>query len=251
MKCTGSCSSSPSFCYIYHMTTIVQDLFSSLVHLFYPHSCDGCGRDLARTENILCLRCQRRLPATGFQLYTGNPVERALWGRADISHGMAGYYYAPASLLQRLIHRFKYHRRKDIALHLGRQLGRMLQQSAWLYEISCIVPVPLHAARERRRGYNQAALLAEGIAAVTQKPLAAQAMRRTSPAGSQTRSNRISRWENVAHVFSVCDNPAVQGRHVLLVDDVITTGATMEACSHALLAARAQVSVCSLAFTSN
>jgi ComF family protein len=229
--------------------SIVNELLSSLVHLFYPHSCDGCGRDLARREDILCLRCQRRLPATGFHLYTGNPVERIFWGRVNISHAMAGYYYAPASVLQRLIHRFKYHQRKDIALHLGRQLGGMLRQSAWLYEISCIVPVPLYAVKERRRGYNQAALLAEGIADVTQKPLAAHAMRRNSPTGSQTSRGRASRWENVAQAFSVQHSEALRGQHVLLVDDVITTGATAEACSRALLGVSAGVSICSLAFT--
>ena len=231
--------------------TTVKTLLSSLVHLFYPHTCEGCGRDLARTEQILCLHCNRKLPATGFQQHPHNPVEKIFWGRVNIRHAMAAYYYTQASMLQKLIHQFKYHQRKDIALHLGRQMGHMLLQSAWLYEIDCIIPVPLYAARERQRGYNQAALLAQGIAAVVQKPAVPHAIQRMQHAGSQTRRNRTSRWENVSRVFAVKEPDTLQGRHVLLIDDVITTGATTEACSQALVAARATVSICTLAFTSN
>jgi ComF family protein len=225
-------------------------MLSSLVHLFYPHICEGCGRDLVRTEQVLCLHCSRRLPATGFQQYTHNPVEKIFWGRINIRHAMAAYYYTQASILQKLIHQFKYHQRKDVALHLGRQMGQMLLQSAWLYEIDCIVPVPLYAARERQRGYNQAALLANGIAGVVQKPLLPHVLERSMQVSSQTRKNRTDRWANVSRVFTVKKPGELQGRHVLLVDDVITTGATTEACSRALLAAQATVSICSLAFTS-
>jgi ComF family protein len=228
-----------------------MDLLSSLVHLFYPHTCDGCGRDLARTENILCMHCLRKLPSTGFHLHVNNPVEKIFWGRVNIRHAMAAYYYTQASILQRLIHQFKYRQRKDIALHLGRQIGHMLLQSAWLYEIDCIVPVPLHTAKEQHRGYNQAALLAGGIAEVVQKPLLPHAIYRINPAASQTHKSRISRWENVSRVFAAKEPASLPGQHVLLVDDVITTGATTEACSHALIEARAAVSICTLAFTSN
>jgi len=228
-----------------------MSLFSSLVHLFYPHVCEACGRDLVRTEQVLCLHCSRRLPATGFQQHPHNPVEKIFWGRVNIRNAMAAYYYTQASTLQKLIHQFKYHQRKDVALHLGRQMGLMLLQSTWLYEIDCIIPVPLYAARERQRGYNQAALLANGIAGVVQKPLLPHAVQRTVHISSQTRKNRMDRWENVSGVFAVKKPGALQGRHVLLVDDVITTGATTEACSQALVAAQATVSICALAFTSN
>jgi len=226
-------------------------LLSPLVHLFYPHTCDGCGRDLVRTENILCLRCLRRLPATGFQQWDSNPVARIFWGRVSICHAMAAYYFTRASVLQRLIHQFKYHHRRDIALHLGRQTGRQLLLSEWLYEIDCIVPVPLHPAKERHRGYNQAAVLAGGIAEIVGKPVLPHAMRRTAYADSQTRKGRVSRWENVAGAFTVKEPASLQGRHVLLVDDVITTGATSEACSQAIIDVQASVSFCALAFANN
>ncbi|KAA2245144.1 ComF family protein [Chitinophaga agrisoli] len=197
------------------------------------------------------MRCVRRLPVTGFQRYVNNPVERAFSGRVGIRNAMAGYYYTQTSMLQQLIHRFKYRRRKDIALYLGRRLGHMLLESGWLHEIEGIVPVPLNTVKEQHRGYNQAALLAAGIAAVVQKPVFDQVLHREHRAGSQTRRGRSSRWENVSDAFTVKDAATLYNRHLLLVDDVITTGATTEACSHALLAAGASVSICSLAFTSD
>ncbi len=226
-------------------------LFTSLLQLFFPHICEGCQRHLAHTETILCLRCMRRLPATGYQRYANNQVAQAFWGRVSIRNAMAGYYYTQAAMLQRLIHRFKYHQRKDIALFFGRQLGHMLLESEWLHEVEAIVPVPLNKLKEKRRGYNQAALLATGIAAIVQKPVLERALDREYQAGSQTRRGRSSRWENVAGAFTVKDTACLQNRHILLIDDVITTGATTEACSQALLAAGATVSICSLAFTSD
>lgn len=229
--------------------TMIRNLFVSLAHLFYPHVCDSCGEGLTPAENILCLRCQHRLPLTGFHLHADNTLEKVFWGRTKVSHAMAAYYYNQGATIRRLVHLFKYHRRRDIALHLGRQMGLMLQQSAWLNEIDCIVPVPLHRARVRRRGYNQSALLAGGLAEIIRRPVLPHALQRVSYTDSQTRKNRVSRWENVSGVFTAKETAGLQGRHVLLIDDVITTGATTEACCQALRNAGAIVSVCALAFT--
>lgn len=229
--------------------TIIRNLFVSLAHLFYPHVCNTCGKGLSPAENILCLRCQHRLPLTGFHLHPDNTLEKVFWGRVKVCHAMAAYYYNQGATMRRLIHQFKYHRRGDIALHLGRQMGHLLLQSAWLNEIDCIVPVPLHKARVRRRGYNQSALLATGLSAIIQRPVLPHALQRISYSDSQTRKNRVSRWENVSGVFTAKETAGLRGRHVLLVDDVITTGATTEACCHALKEAGAVVSICALAFT--
>lgn len=230
--------------------TIIRNLFVSLSHLFYPHVCNTCGEVLSRTESILCLRCQQLLPITGFHLYADNPLEKVFWGRVNIRHAMAAYHYNQGSMIQHLVHQFKYHQRRDIAIQLGRQIGYMLQQSSWLHEIDCIVPVPLHKAKERRRGYNQSALLAAALAGIIHKPVMPRVLHRISYTDSQTRKNRISRWENVSGVFTAKETAGLRDRHVLLIDDVITTGATTEACCHALMETGAIVSVCALAFTS-
>lgn len=229
--------------------SIFRNLFVSLLHLFYPHVCNSCGRGLTRSENILCLRCQHRLPVTGFHLHSDNALEKVFWGRVNICHAMAAYFYNEGTIVRRLVHQFKYHRRQDLALQLGRQMGQMLQQSTWLNEIDCIVPVPLHKAKARRRGYNQSAVLATGLAMIINRPVMQHALQRVSYTDTQTRKNRASRWENVSGVFTAKEAGALYGRHVLLIDDVITTGATTEACCLALQEAGAMVSICALAFT--
>ncbi|NSL89577.1 ComF family protein [Chitinophaga sp. Mgbs1] len=225
---------------------MIRSLLSPLVHLFYPHCCELCGTDLSRTDELLCMTCQDTLPATNFHLYTNNPVSGIFSGRLPVTQATAAYYYSQASGLQRLIHRFKYRQRKDIALWLGKQMGHMLQESAWAATVDAIVPVPLNPRKEKERGYNQAAVLAAGIASVLNRPVLPQALVRSQYTSSQTRKNRISRWENVQTVFSA--DSCVNGRHVLLIDDVITTGATTEACGHSLLEAGAGVSICCLAY---
>lgn len=226
----------------------MKSLLSSILHLFYPHSCESCGADLTESEVLLCLRCNRRLPQTGHQHITDNAVEKLFWGRIDIRHGMAAYYYRKFSLLQHLIYQFKYNHREDIAVHLGRQMGLLLQQSRWLYEIDGIVAVPMHPSKVRQRGYNQAIALAKGIAAVTGKPLMPEILSRNNYAPSQTDKDRLLRWQNVSGMFDINDKTRLTDQHLLLIDDVLTTGATTEACGRLLLEAGAAVSICTLAF---
>lgn len=223
-------------------------MLKPLLHLLYPHTCEACGHDLSRTEEILCIRCAHRLPVTGFQLAEGNPVEKIFHGRIALQHATAGYYFGQQSSLQQLVHQFKYHGRKDIALYLGRQLGLQLRQSNWWQQISTVMPVPLHAVKQRHRGYNQAALLAAGIAGILECHTA-EGLERIPNSETQTRKSRIERWENVSSAFALKDPALVSSKHVLLVDDVITTGATLEACAQAVMSAgNVKVSVCSLGY---
>jgi ComF family protein len=228
-------------------------LLSAFLQLFFPHVCDHCGTDLTSTESVLCLRCQHRLPATDFEYYDDNPVAKLLY---KAPHAMAAYYFSGAGMLQQLVHKFKYHQRKDIALQLGRFIGRRLLQCSWLHEINCLVPVPLHPQRQKQRGYNQAALLAAGISEVTHLPVITDVLVRLKYSDTQTHKNRLQRRVNVANLFAVKETSALPGRHVLrpgqhvlLIDDVITTGATTRACSEALQQANITVSVCALAYT--
>lgn len=225
-------------------------MLSALIHLFYPHCCESCGRDLAPSEEVLCLRCHLRLPATRFHLLPENPVEKLFWGRMPVEHAAAAYFFGKHSRLQHLIHAFKYQERRDIALFLGRQMGLMLKESRWLNDIHIVVPVPLFKTRERKRGYNQAGLLGEGICGVTGFPLVKDALVRSTFTETQTHKGRGDRWENVGKVFSAHALERLHGRHVLLVDDVLTTGATMEACARRLLEGEGvKVSVFCLAYT--
>jgi ComF family protein len=222
-------------------------LLSPLVHLFYPHCCELCGRDLQQTDELLCLRCVQALPATHFHRYSGNPVANVFSGRVVVQQATAAYYYNQSSGMQQLIHRFKYRQRPDIATWLGKQTGYQLQESTWIKNIDMLVPVPLFPRKEKLRGYNQATLLANGIAKVIPLPVLPATLSRQQFTATQTQKGRTDRWQNVATAFKTNGNlPA--GVHVLLVDDVITTGATTEACCLALQQAGARVSVCCLAY---
>lgn len=224
-------------------------LLSPLINLFYPHCCEICGQELSSANDLLCLHCHNSLPVTGFHHYAENPVVNIFRGRMPVAYATAVYYYSQASGLQQLVHQFKYHQRKDIASWLGRQAGYTLRSGEWAAAVDCLVPVPLFPRKEKERGYNQATLLAESIGAVISKPVFPHALKRLQYTGTQTRKSRISRWENVKTMFKA--NPALlTGRHVLLIDDVITTGATTEAAGQALLEAGATVSICCLAWAS-
>ncbi|SHM33936.1 comF family protein [Chitinophaga jiangningensis] len=225
---------------------MITRLLTPLVDLFYPHCCAVCGTDLDLQSDKICIACEAVLPATQFHLFPDNPIEKIFWGRTKIAHAMAAYYYSQSSGIQQLIHQFKYKNRKDLAIYLGRKTGLMLIQTSWLYEIDAVIPVPLYHKKEKQRGYNQAQLLAAGIAEITGKPLDTSLLKRETYTNTQTRKGRVGRWSNVSTVFRA--TPAVQGMHLLLVDDVITTGATTEACSQALVNAGATVSIACLAY---
>lgn len=224
-------------------------MLQALLHLFYPHACEGCGQELSRTEKILCIRCELQLPLTGFHNIAENPAERMFWGRVPMQRVTAGYFFYHQGILQRLVHAFKYKKRSDIAVFLGRRLGFQLKENDWWKDVTALAPVPLHPMKQRHRGYNQAALLAEGMAEVLGCRVWPDALARNAFTETQTRKSRIDRWTNVENIFAWKNGALKNSAHVLLVDDVMTTGATLEACAHAVLRAGegVRVSACALA----
>jgi len=203
---------------------------NDLSHLLFPHNCHGCGTDVLSTEQLLCAGCLHQLPATMFIGKPGNPVEKIFYGRIPVASAAAAYYFTKESLLQHLLIQLKYRNNKSIGHYLGNLAGLQLQQAASVDDIDVIIPLPLNPRKEARRGYNQAAVIAHGIAQVINKPVVTNAIERTTFTETQTHQDRIHRWQNMEGVFAVSDTAALQGKHVLLVDDVVTTGATLEAC---------------------
>lgn len=184
-------------------------------------------------------------------MHANNPVEKIFWGRLPVTHATAQYYFTQGSLIQHLLHQFKYRRNQDLGLYLGRMMGYQLAATNRFAYTDALVPLPLFPSRERKRGFNQAAVLCNGIAAVLQKPVLHGVVERVAQTESQTKKSRIERWQNMEGRFVVKDACALEGRHVVLVDDVITTGATLEACGNALLqAADTRISMATLCFSS-
>jgi ComF family protein len=200
------------------------------LHLFFPHYCEGCGSDAVEDKQLLCLQCLAQLPQTGFFGVQGNPVEKTFYGRLPVNAAGAAYYFTDDSLIQHLVTQLKYHGNSHVGVYLGMLTALELSAGARFDTIDCIVPLPLNEKKLQRRGYNQAALIAEGMSQLLGKPVLLRAVTRDVFTDSQTGKDRVSRWQSMRDVFRVNDAGALANKHVLLVDDIITTGATLEAC---------------------
>jgi ComF family protein len=190
---------------------------------------------LIRTEELVCLSCEQHLPRTGYHADPDNETSQRFAGRIPFERATSFTYFVEGGLIQHLLHRVKYGRRSDIAVSIGHLLGDELKAAGWSTGIDAIIPVPLHWRKEARRGYNQSEQLAIGISEHTGVPVWSKVLKRTRFTESQTDKSRQERLLNVADAFAVKQPTRLSGKHILLVDDVLTTGATMESCAHALL----------------
>ncbi len=214
---------------------VLKEIYDSFLQLVFPHVCSGCGSDHLDESSPLCIRCMASLPDTHFHFHANNPVEKIFWGRAPIVAATAQYYFTKESLIQYLMHDFKYRGRKQLGLQLGRLMGTALSNTNRFNSIEALIPLPLFPKKERRRGFNQASILCEGMADILDIPVLSSAVMRIEHTETQTHKGRIERWRNMEGKFAVKNFNSVAGKHVLLVDDVITTGATLEACANALI----------------
>ncbi len=214
----------------------LKEIKDSFLHLLFPHICAGCGSDILSEETALCMRCVEAMPETNFEVLSGNPVEKTFWGRLPLAAATAQFYFTKESLMQHLMHQFKYKGNKDLGLQLGMMMGEQLRDSG-RFEIDGLIPLPLFPAREKRRGYNQAFILCQGISVIMKIPVWDKAIARPRHTETQTRKGRVERWKNMEGKFILDDPEAIRDKHLLLVDDVVTTGATLEACGSELLQA--------------
>jgi ComF family protein len=213
----------------------LKKIFQNTVHLFYPHTCVGCGNDILSKENLLCARCITSLPVTNFADHPNNPAEEIFWGRVSLKSAHSEFYFAKDSLIQHLVHQLKYKGNQSIGVYLGEWMGKTLHSSKRFETIDALIPLPLYAEKERKRGYNQAAIICNGMSQRMNIPVIQNKLIRQRYTETQTRKHRMERWENVEGSFVVNEGDALKGKHLLLVDDVVTTGATLEAASIALL----------------
>ncbi len=209
-------------------------LIDDFISLLFPRICAACGNSLWKQEETVCLSCEFHLPRTNFHLSLENPVSQLFWGRVNLESAAAYLYFNKGNKVQRLIHQLKYKGRKDIGIYLGWQYGQHLRYSPFFQTVQLIVPVPLHTKKLRQRGYNQSEQFAIGLGESMKIPVYPGALFRRKETETQTKKSRFRRWQNVAEVFEVNDPRSLEMKHVLLVDDVITTGATLESCIQTL-----------------
>jgi ComF family protein len=214
----------------------MQDAFNSLLQLFFPHYCACCGSDALQQQSSICGRCLHDLPYTRFEQQADNPVERLFAGRIPLRFALSLCYFTKQSIVQHLLHEIKYHHNREAGVHAGKLIGKSLASSPRDLSFDGIVPLPLHRQRQKERGYNQAEILAEGISSILNVPCLPQLVQRTKITNSQTQMSRAERWENMSQGFVAKENLPKGISRLLLIDDVITTGATIEACAAALLA---------------
>ena len=224
-----------------------------LLDLISPRLCVVCGHRLTVSERCLCSRCNMHLPRTGFQHDAyGNVMARLLWGQIPVERVAALFYYEAGSETARMIYELKYHDQPEVGEELGRMTAREFALAGFFEGIDALIPVPLARRRQRQRGYNQSKMVARGVSAATGLPIFDRVARRTVFEKSQTKMGRWERIDNVKDVFEVRDGSTLNGKHILLIDDVMTTGATVISCARELQkAANVRISVLTLGFAKN
>lgn len=220
------------------MTPALQ-LLKDFIGLFYPEVCLCCGEELVAKEKFVCMMCMYKLPKTNYHLHTENPLSKKFWGRVELNTVAAYCHYRKGSTVQSLVHEMKYNGKKELGNYLGYWYGQDLKESIFFNNIDTIVYIPLHPKKLIKRGYNQSACIAEGLSISMNIPVMHNALSRVKNTDTQTRKSRYERWENVEGIFKVEMADEVRGKHILLVDDVITTGSTIEACVNELNKAQA------------
>ncbi len=206
--------------------TWVNDALS----LLYPQLCLLCKTQVQKGDH-LCLSCETELPLTDHHEMKENDFTQLFYGRLDIQFGAAYLLFGAGNKSQRIIHEIKYKSNLDLAILMGKQFGKKLIQSDVFPKIDFIVPVPLHPMKQHQRGYNQSDLFGKGLSESLNIPLRTEVLLRKKMTSTQTKKSRMHRVENMAEAFFVDTKEPWQGKHILLIDDVITTGATLESCA--------------------
>lgn len=243
----------------------INPWLEAAINLFYPSICQGCQAEAVDPHQMICADCLQSLPYTGFERIEENPIQQLFWGRTRISFACSVFYYIEQSPIQEIIHQIKYKDNKKLALRMGEVMGEKmtvpgshlippLPDTAGAYcsrdQSLTLIPMPMHPKKLRQRGYNQATLLCQGIAQTTGFPLAENWVIKTRETATQTKKSRTERWQNVASVFSIPNPMVVASKDIILVDDVVTTGASAEAVANTLLEhGAASVRLYTLAFT--
>lgn len=220
-----------------------------LLDLLFPRVCPVCGRVLLRKEKFICLECSLNLPLTYFWNWENNPAEMVFWGRLKSVKAASLFYYREGSSFKEIIHRFKYNGERKMGFYFSAILGRNMLLSGRFDNIDYVVPVPLHPLKKWKRGFNQASVIASAIAQELKVPVKEGVLVRKKYTQTQTKRGPEERWKNVYEAFKVRNGRFFEGKHILLIDDVLTTGATIEACGMHLEAIEGcKVSVATLGF---
>jgi len=212
----------------------IKDLRNGIVHLLYPDLCEGCAKPLISGEHVLCMGCATILPETNYHYTDNNETAMRFAGRVPFQRATSLAYFTDDGLLQHLLHGLKYRGQIENGKYLGARLATVLNEGGWLDDIDVVIPVPLHKSRLQERGYNQSAIIASAMGMKTDE----RSLLRVRKTESQTTKTRAERADNMVGAFKLADNNNLKDKHILILDDVLTTGATIEACANVLQTAQ-------------
>jgi competence protein ComFC len=225
-------------------------MFQDLINLFYPNICEICDTELYKNQNILCTSCVNEIPITNFHLDNENSVKKVFYGRVPIENATSLLVFKKKGSVQKLIHRLKYRGHQEIGSYLGKWMGAELAKTSAYLDIDLVLPVPLHKKKLKARGFNQVEKFGKEIALALQVPYIDDVLLKKHFSTTQTLKTRLARWGNIEESFVLVHPEKIRNKHILLVDDLITTGATLEACSDVLLeAGNVKISIVTMAFT--
>lgn len=226
----------------------IKSYFNDFVSLIFPRSCLACGNSLFKHESSICTMCLHQLPKTSFHTQEDNMVVRHFWGKVPIEAGASLYYFEKGGKVQNLLHQFKYKKFTEVGIELGTLYGKELKKSPPYNTCDYIIPVPLHKSKLKKRGFNQSAVFAEGLSQSMGVPALSDNLVRLVATETQTKKHAYERYQNTSEIFQLTQPEQLKDKHVLLVDDVITTGSTLEACIGAIQKAEnVKVSVATIA----
>jgi ComF family protein len=228
----------------------IRNYLNAFLHLLYPQICFGCGTDQVAKAMPLCQKCIQDLPFTDFFSISENPIEKIFWGRADIQNAGALLFFTKDSLVQTLITELKYHHNKKVGILFGKLMGEAIAVEEKFNQIDLIIPIPISASKINSRGFNQSEVIAIGMQQVWHRPICNDVLIKKSWSNSQTKKNRKARLQQLPDLFFLQKPTSIEGKHILLVDDVLTTGATLEAAVASLMTGSpASVSIAVAAYT--
>ena len=226
----------------------IKDWINDFISIIYPNCCICCGKNLIKGEELICMGCLLQLPKTHFHLLSDNILEKKFWGKADIERVSSYLYYSKKSAIQTILEKLKYSGRKEIGVVLGKYAASDILDSDFVKLVDFIVPVPLHKKKLAKRGYNQSLCIAKGMSEILHIPISDGNLFRAIENPTQTKKSTYERWENTKGIFDVNDGKLFDDKHLMLVDDVLTTGSTLIACADAIKAkSNAKISVFTIA----
>lgn len=229
---------------------MLKKSISSFISLIFPEVCIICGKSLVNQEKVICTHCNFHLPRTNSHINTIPSMEKTFWGRVEIENVFSYLFFSKGNSTQTILHNLKYKRRKDVGHFIGNEFGVELNQTERFKDIDLMVPLPIHKNKLKKRGYNQSVIFGQGISQVTGKELSSNIAIKEYENETQTKKSRIQRWENTKEVFKLLDSNSIKNKHILVVDDVITTGATTESFILELLKGNPKkISIATIAYT--